>query len=76
MAEHPEKRLRTVELQLTPQQIVIVVWKELQEGRTLDAAMRRALPPREHVHREVRRVIRTALKGAAHDVMAKAERQA
>ena len=29
-----------------------------------------------HVHREVRSVIRTALKGAAHDVIAKAERQA
>src|ERR1035438_2424859 len=58
-----QRRLKTIELDLTPQQVVVLWLRNALLAGTFEEGARRTPPPREAVGNAVRNTVRNSMKG-------------
>jgi hypothetical protein len=75
MSNH-ERRLRSIELTRTPQQVVVSWLMGAQQAGTFEAAGRRLPPPRRAIANEISKIVETRMKGELEPVMERAIMQA
>jgi hypothetical protein len=71
-----QRRLKTIELDLTPQQVVVLWLRNALLAGTFEEGARRTPPPREAVGNAVRNTVRNSMKGQEASLVERAVLQA
>ena len=71
-----KRRLKTIELDLTPQQVVVLWLRNALQAGTFEEGARRTPPPREAVANAVRNAVRNSMKGQQASLIERAILQA
>ena len=71
-----KRRLKTIELDLTPQQVVVLWLRNALQAGTFEEGARRTPPPRAAVGNAVRKAVRNSMKGQEASLVERAIVQA